>query len=38
MRRLITALGRIVLAAAGQCGICGAWLDDWNGGTCDACS
>jgi len=22
---------------SGQCAYCGAWLDDWDGGICDAC-
>ncbi|MET9957112.1 hypothetical protein ABZ135_36930 [Streptomyces sp. NPDC006339] len=26
-----------VAAASGQCQHCGAWFEDWNGGTCDAC-
>lgn len=25
------------LGAGGQCSVCSAWLDDWNGGVCSAC-
>ena len=34
--RLVRVL-RHVLAAGGQCSMCGGWFDDWNGGVCDAC-
>lgn len=27
-----------IVRAWGQCSECGAWLDGWNGGVCDACA
>lgn len=38
MRRLIAALARLTSAPCGQCSVCGAWLEGWNGGVCGACS
>jgi hypothetical protein len=39
MRRLRAVLRRLTYTAfgSGQCSVCGAWLDDWDGGVCGAC-
>ncbi|QIJ61428.1 hypothetical protein [Streptomyces sp. JB150] len=29
--------GFVCFLGFGQCSQCGAWLDDWDGGVCDAC-